>query len=519
MRERLLGFCASAVLIVSQLGCALFPSAKTNVPAYVQSGYVSATDNPQVAQYKIGSQGASSTFVEFGPDTNYGLVTDEKEAPFVGSTVSIFVAGMRASTTYHMRAVLRYQDGTVLTDSDHTFTTGALPTTLPQISVSRPSSLTPQPGVELIDTVVAQPQAFVTDLDGNVIWSYTYPTSTRDIVQPIKLLPNGDFLLVISPNSDAPVNSNDLVVMREINLAGEPIREISRDTLNARLAAAGYDLSVQTMHHDVLPLPNGHIILLVNLTRNFTDLPGYTGTTTVLGDALVDLDPDMQPVWVWNSFDYLDVNRHPMNFPDWTHANAALYSPDDGDLLLSVRHQNWLLKIDYRDGQGTGAIVWRLGQGGDFTLENGSDPTDWFYAQHGPAFTTSNTAGVFPLVLFDNGDDRMFPAGVTCGSTGAPACLYSTISLLGIDEKAKTASLNFHYVAPQYSFFGGNAEMLANGDLEFDEASAPVTFPTSSAVLEITPTDNPQVVWQMNLVGTYAYRAMRTPSLYPGVQW
>jgi len=140
------------------------------------------------------------------------------------------------------------------------------------------------------------------------------------------------------------------------------------------------------------------------------------GTSTVLGDALVDLDPNLQPVWVWNSFDHLDVNRHPMEFPDWTHSNATLYSPDDGNLLLSVRHQNWIIKIEYQDGKGTGNVLWRLGPGGDFTLQGGTDPTDWFYAQHLPSFVTPNTAGTFSLVLFDNGDDREFPTGVSCGS-------------------------------------------------------------------------------------------------------
>ena len=80
-----------------------------------------------------------------------------------------------------------------------------------------------------------------------------------------------------------------------------------------------------------------------------------------------------------------------MNFPDWTHSNAVLYSASDGDLVLSMRHQNWILKIDYNNGQGAGDIVWHLGEGGDFTLQNGNDPVDWFYAQHKPSFVTPNT--------------------------------------------------------------------------------------------------------------------------------
>jgi hypothetical protein len=81
------------------------------------------------------------------------------------------------------------------------------------------------------------------------------------------------------------------------------------------------------------------------------------------GDALVDVDPSGNPVWVWNTFDDLDVNRHPMNFPDWTHSNDMLYSSDDHNLPLSIRHQNWVVKIEYLDGQGSGKVLWRLGEG------------------------------------------------------------------------------------------------------------------------------------------------------------
>ena len=110
-------------------------------------------------------------------------------------------------------------------------------------------------------------------------------------------------------------------------------------------------------HHDLVQLPNGRVLLLVNSQQDYVNLPGFPGTTTVLGDSVVDLDSTLKPVWVWSSFRYhLDINRHPMQFPDWTHTNAILYSPDDGNIVLSIRHQDWIIKIDYANGQGTGNI-------------------------------------------------------------------------------------------------------------------------------------------------------------------
>jgi hypothetical protein len=249
--------------------------------------------------------------------------------------------------------------------------------------------------------------------------------------------------------------------------------------------------------------------------KPYTDLPGFPGTTQVIADALIDLDPDWKPVWVWNEFDHLDVNRHPMEFPDWTHTNAVVYSPDDGNLLVSMRHQNWIVKVDYRNGGGQGNILWRLGDEGDFQLVNGTDPEDWFYAQHNPSFQSDRTAGKFTLAIFDNGNDREQPKG--CDEPGQPACLYTTIPVLDVDENAMTATLKFHEIIPQaqYSFYGGATTRLANGNLEYDLCAEPGY---TGIVREVTM-DAAKTVWEMTVNHSNLYRANRIPSLYPGVQW
>jgi len=492
----------------------------------VAPGQVAPTINPQVALYTISPPAAANVSVQFGTDTTYGLMTWQQPAAGAG-LASLFVAGMRASTAYHMRAIVQFANGAQFADADHVFTTGALPANqLPQWTVTTTAGMTPQPGVEMLDLAVDGPatQVAVTDLAGNVIWTYTYVGSPVDTVQPIKPLPNGHFLVVISAASSIYIDNGTVPpgtinVAREIDLVGNTIREISASTLNTELTAAGYNVVINGMHHDIEPLPNGHWIAIASTTKQFTDLPGYPGTIAVQGDVLIDLDTNLNPVWVWNTFDHLDVTRHPISFPDWTHSNAVLYSPDDGDLLLSMRNQSWILKIDYNNGTGAGDIVWRLGEGGDFTLQNGTDPTDWFTAQHKPSFVTSKTSGVYSLAVFDDGDNRTFPAGVTCGASGAPPCLYSAVPILQLDETAKTATLVFDdRLTPLYSFFGGNAEVLANGNVEAD-ACAISTSPPAGTILEVTQTATPQVVWQMNVPTSYVYRGFRMPSLYPGVQW
>lgn len=494
-------------------------------------GTVSGTSNPQVALYTIFPSAAGTVTVNFGTTTAYGLKTWAVPTPIGGGPVVIEVAGMKANTTYHMQAVVHYQDGTTVHDADHTFTTGHYSTSSKiQLTTTTSTGQTPQPGVEMVNPVGPPPgeaPIFVTDLSGNVLWEYN-PSDTLNgsIWLAPKQLPNGNYVAMAAPNSSLvlktpPPSSNALNVVREFDLVGNTIKQITIAQLNAEMQAANYNISLIDFSHDVTVLPNGHWLVIATTEKSVT-LTGATSPTTVLGDVIIDLNTNLQPVWVWNEFDHLDVNRHPENFPDWTHTNAVIYSPSDGDILVSMRHQNWVVKVDYNNGAGSGNIVWHLGNGGDFTLVGAPDPlpTDWFTGQHGPSFTTVNTNGIFGLTLMDNGDFRQFPAGVTCGQGSNPPCLYTTVPVFQINETAKTATFEFLQKVPTnlYNFFGGNAQQLANGDEEYDLCGLP--GPPNAQVFEVTDDpSNPQTVWNMKMTGDYVYRAYRMPSLYPGVQW
>ena len=477
----------------------------------VAHGQVSATVNTQVALYSISPGAAGNVSVQFGPDTNYGLTTWTQPVPQAGGAVSLFVAGMKANSTYHLRGIVQFSDGTQFMDSDQTFLTGSLPPTKPlTIAATTMPGMTPQSGVELLDLIPASfaaPSlaAVVTDLSGNIIWTY-YPTPLGLQANPTKLLPNGHFLINFSGPAPDGVNS----VLQEVDLTGALIWQMTAADLNAALAAAtcaGCNITVLGTHHDFVLLPSGHLIVIATTQQ---DISG----TTVFGDVVIDLDQNHKPVWLWNEFDHLDTNRHPMGYPDWTHSNAVIYSADDGNLIVSSRHQNWLIKIDYENGTGNGNILWKLGYQGDFTLVGGTDPTDWFYAQHSPSFVSKNTTGNFTLALFDNGNDRVFPSGITCDATGEPPCLYSSVPIFQIDETAKTATLMFSPRAPSYSFFGGNAAVLNNGNVEFCESAG------SREIDEVLQQQGtPQIAWKMLVNGQYAYRGQRIPSMYPGVQW
>lgn len=506
--RRILALSFSVLSLLPMLGCLfgnLTPPPLTTV---------TTTANPLVAQYTLTHVHAGLTaWVEFGTDTNYGRQTSVLAASStlsVGQTLNILVAGMKAQTTYHMRAHADWPGGSWI-DQDHTFTTGVLPSSgtapaasaqLPTITVTTPTQgLTPSPGVEFLSMFPSNTNllpSVITDLQGNVIWFYPA------IAFPFKLMSNGHLILQLGSS------------LREVDLAGNTIRDVSADQVNASLLANGYSFVVTNFSHDVLTLPNGHWITIGQISKAFTDLPGYPGITNVLGDALVDIDPNGNVVWGWSAFDYLDVNRSLQGLPDWTHSNALVYTAD-GNLLLSMRNQSWILKIDYADGEGTGNVLWKLGEDGDFTL-SGDDPSQWFYGQHDPVLLSTDGPQM-TLAVYDDGNLRIDSTGTGCGSTSsAPAC-YSRATIFQVDESTNVASLSWQNVPGFFSFWGGSIETLSNGDVEFDSSEPFPSTPASSQIMEVTQAPTSQIVWQMNISGENAYRGFRVPSLYPGVTW
>ena len=494
-----LAFFLATLLLLITVGCGSDPSG------------VTPTQHPLVAQYNVSIGGAAQVWVEFGPDRNYGRQTQRYSTTGAGTdTLHILVAGMSPSSLYHMRAHAQWSNGKTWVDQDHAFRTGPIPPSLtaPTITVSRPSaSLSPAPGVELLSTNGSL-EAVVADLKGNIVWY------CPGFALPLKPLANGHFIF------------NRRTDLQEVDLACNTIRDVSVTQVNQSLQSNGYDFTVaqgpnlpsgSPFHHDVLVLPNGHWIVLCEIEKSFTDLPGYPGIMNVGGDGVLDIAPNGNVAWAWSAFDHLDVNRHLMGLPDWTHSNALVYTPD-GNLLVSMRAQSWILKLDYANGTGSGSVLWKLGNGGDFILE-GQDSSQWFYAQHYPNLLETNGSQMM-LAVFDNGNFRIDSQGAACGTTtSAPAC-YSRAAIFQVDENTRLASLLWKDQPGFFSFWGGNIGILSNGDVEFD-SSEPFfpSNPNASQILEVTHTDNPQTVWQMTISGENAYRGYRIPSLYPGVTW
>jgi hypothetical protein len=240
--------------------------------------------------------------------------------------------------------------------------------------------------------------------------------------------------------------------------------------------------------------------------------------TDYVGMTIVVLDQDFQVAWAWDAFDHLDVNRGPIlgevlhpgdtdqvaastpRLPavDWLHVNAVSWSPVDENLVLSVRHQDWVIKIDYENGAGDGHIIWRLGQDGDFTV-NSTDPNPWFSHQHNAHFIDDST-----LILFDNGDTRR-ASDPNADSRG---------QVWTLDEQTMTATLVLNVDLGNYSDALGAAQRLANGDYSFTsgrQGQPPNVFGQS---IEVRTDGSKAYVLEVNRA---EYRSYRIRTLYEGI--
>ena len=128
-------------------------SAHATVNVVAPGTFIQAPLNVQVAQYSVALPSPASASVQFGLTTSYGLTTWTQPSPSnLATPFTLYVAGMKQSTPYHMQGLIQFADGTSFSDADFTFTTGALPAgTIPNIAATTTANMTPQSGVELLD--------------------------------------------------------------------------------------------------------------------------------------------------------------------------------------------------------------------------------------------------------------------------------------------------------------------------------------------------------------------------------
>lgn len=493
---------------------------------------VSATAHPLVALYSIPPCGTGVVRVSFAAGANPagGQQTPAVACSPVAST-NLYLVGLRPSTTYAIQYTVT--DGTTTSVGPVArWTSGALPADVTFPAIGAPVAPTADSDTAAgivyqaplaLGADTTQAQLYATDLAGNVLWYLPYDSNIS--VGAARPIPGGDTLAIV----DGPGEH----LIRILDPVGNPMRETSLTRLNEQLAAlpqpTGRTLEpLRALHHEINLLPNGHIAVLGFTERLFP--AGTQGSTTglpvdLVGDEIVILDPNLHVDWAWNAFDHLDIGRRalleedcvppgcaaPLRYAaqaggtaqDWLHSNAVSYSPTDGNLLLSIRHQDWILKLDYRDGQGNGDVLWRLGHDGDFTLTNApaDEPFPWFSHQHGIELTPDGR-----LLTLDNGNTRCDGQGADCHSRG---------QVYQLDEANRRATRIVDADLGDYSAALGWAQLLPNGNLSFVSGFQQDQAPAFGQTEEFDPSG----VALLSVVESrpaQLYRAYRLTTMYDG---
>jgi len=426
---------------------------------------VASTHNPLVALYSAPPCTTGMVSVVFWPTVGgTPKQTTPAQSCQPGLSLNFYVAGMLPTTQYSLQQ--KTVNGEVTTSGKPlSFLTGTVNYTLPSSKTLAP----PNSQTSTLEDIMLMsfkalhhvapfypPTAF--DLFGRVLWYYWNPESPKTPQDGYLLRPVAGGTMLIFED---PYNA-----LREVDMAGNVVRETNNQPINAQLKALGQD-TITCLSHEALRLPNGHTLTIGSVEKILNNVQG-PGPVDVLGNMVIDLDQNFQIAWTWNSFNSLNTSRKAVlgerysgdcalslasKANDWTHANSVLLTPD-GNLLVSLRDQDWVVKIAYQNGTGDGHLIWTLGNQGDFTFVS-SDPWPWFSHQHDIEFDGVN------YEVFDNGNTRVSPPPVGLGGGSSRSYVFT------LDETAMTATVVLASNLNSYSPSFGSAQHLSNGNYAF----------------------------------------------------
>ena len=482
---------------------------------------VNITNHPLVALFSAGpctvGHSMRVRFKQTGSATS--MITNA--VPCSAASNNFLVAGMLPVTQYQMQWE---EFGTNFqTDGPEvSFTTGHLPNIFPpfqRIQVTVP----PSPHDAAFPVALWQfipltgtPYYFwptATDLSGNVLWYYP----GQSIMTRMEI--GGNFFLMANN------------YLTEYDLAGRITMQTNVSIINEQLTAKGYPTLDAFNTHETRRLPNGNLLLLGARDEISTQYQGGTqqDPVDIIGDEILVLDHNMQLLWAWDSFAHQDLSREatmgdlcyhnaggcppfPSQFTtanDWLHTNAAQLT-SDGNIIVSERSQDWVLKINYGNGTGDGHIMWRMGPYGDFTMTNPpqgcGDPNvfPWFTHQHDAAFQKQlGTAEIF--TVFDDGNLRHQQCGGSGNSRGM---------VLSVNENAHTVTTVVGADLGQFSGALGSAQQLSSSSypIFYNFGNGLLITPANAA--QATETDaSGHIVFQMQAT-QWSYRTYRQQNLY-----
>lgn len=540
---------AGSLTLAGLLGLLLSKCVDSTLPVFTQPPVVSANPNPAVplgAVLRFSTEEAVRTVIEVSDGKHkWKLTYDGSHNPQDG----LAVIGMRPGRRHEMRVSIRDANGNIATIPETLeYTTPPLPSERAEfppirVTVRKPEKM--EPGFTLFsprrrrigDLKFGQSFGMLLAIDaqGEVVWYYR--TDSR--ISDLERLRNGNIMYL---TQDYRVVEIDMLgnVVQTWYASGRPLGPTE-----------GIPIQTLAVHHEVDELPSGNLVILGvekraidNYYTSAYDAKAPRKTQNVMGDEIIEFQRDGKVVWRWKAFDDLDsfrigyqtfgdywVRRGFPDTVDWTHANGLLHDERDDSLLVNMRIQSAVLKLD----RSTGEIRWILGEpsGWPKKLQDRvlklEGETRWFHHQHAPVPTPIGT-----LLLFDNGNFQARPFTPPV----PPAQTYSRAVEYAIDEENMTVREVWASEGPGpdavVTFAMGDVDWLPEtgnvlvhygfifprNEIEKVTWEAP-RFKSWSRIREYTHTTPPEVVWEVVLedksdedpIGWSIFGGDRLPSL------
>ena len=328
------------------------------------------------------------------------------------------VLGFHPGGTYEVKIHIISRDGQRSTfNRPLQVVTDPLPDGFPTIVVNKSEPDKMEPGYTLFDVIPEGSNSefgaliVIVDDTGNVVW-YQIGSRYTDVQQTA----NGNLTFL---------QGSEYI---EMDMLGNSVREWkamgkSKNQISARAVAT------PSFHHDVFTMQNGNFLTLSIETRSFENYPTKSWkpnspkkTALVAGDLVVEFAPDGSIVNEWSLLELLDPYRigydslgkywdsfFGTKTRDWSHANSVIHDPRDDSIIVSIRHQDAIVKFSRQ----TGKLIWILGSHdnwnsekfGKYLLKPVNDRQYFFpFHQHSPMILPNGN-----LMLYDNGNYRANP--------------------------------------------------------------------------------------------------------------
>ncbi|GEL13624.1 aryl-sulfate sulfotransferase [Lapidilactobacillus concavus] len=417
------------------------------------------------------------------------------------------VLGLYAATNNEVRLTIKQKNGTTTHQTLH-IQTAKLPTALATIKINVKTADKQKMVIgddKLTFVVRTTKQPFAIDADGEIRW---YSTDYSQHV--FKVLQNGHLLRLAKRNNQALVY-NELL---ETDYLGRVYREyhFSGKTKSSNSQAKDDDVTV--VHHDAIELPNKDLLLTVSdggnkyIEDTMVQVSHKTGKIT----KVIDMKKIL-PTKMWQDFDAMKRSDGKI---DWLHQNSIYYDQTDQSIVISSRHQDLVMKLDYKTLQikwlfsGQKAASWPLSYRDKLLKITGK--TSYPGGQHAAILLPTKTASKKTLILFNNNIAIVNGPKKTSGK-------YSEGIQYTLNEKTKTITqtwaygqslgkANFSPIIGSARYLSATNRLLCFGYLDSG---------AHSNIIEVDQTTN-QPVFDVELsnLGTkgYTYRSERF-SLYP----